>query len=69
MHSERKLLQQLAPEIDADTLLRLVGVFQDLRKGYESGKLSYPYSLRGMTICSVDRFGLRGPFVSPCGVY
>ncbi|KAH7915875.1 AAA domain-containing protein [Hygrophoropsis aurantiaca] len=44
--SERKLLSQLAPEIDEDILLRLVGAFQDLRQGYDSGTLTYPYSLR-----------------------
>ncbi|KAH7919391.1 hypothetical protein BV22DRAFT_1199497 [Leucogyrophana mollusca] len=44
--SERKLLSQMAPEVDQDTLLRLVGAFHDLRKGYESGTLTYPYSLR-----------------------
>lgn len=45
--SERKLLAQLAPEMDEDFILRLVGAFHDLRKGYESGLLNYPYSLRG----------------------
>lgn len=29
-------------------ILRLVGAFHDLRKGYESGILNYPYSLRGV---------------------
>jgi hypothetical protein len=45
--SERKLLAQLAPELDQDLILRLVGAFQDLRRGYEKGDLNYPYSLRG----------------------
>ena len=45
--SERQILKQLAPEIDEDTLNRLVSAFQDLRRGYDSGKLTYPYSLRG----------------------
>lgn len=45
--SERTLLAQLAPELDEDLILRLVGAFHDLRKGYESGTLNYPYSLRG----------------------
>jgi len=45
--SERKLISQLAPELDEDLVLRLVGAFHDLRKGYESGTLNYPYSLRG----------------------
>ncbi|KAG7095577.1 hypothetical protein E1B28_006310 [Marasmius oreades] len=44
--SERKLLQQLAPEIDPDLILRLVGAFNDLRIEYDKGTLSYPYSLR-----------------------
>ena len=46
--SERRLLQQLAPELSADALRRLVAAFQDLRQASDSGKLSYPYSLRGM---------------------
>jgi hypothetical protein len=45
--SERTLLAQLAPEIDEDLILRLVGAFHDLRKGYDAGTLNYPYSLRG----------------------
>ncbi|KAF5384151.1 hypothetical protein D9615_003188 [Tricholomella constricta] len=48
--SERKLLEQLAPELSQDLILRLVGAFHDLRKGYESGVLNYPYSLRGKNI-------------------
>ncbi|KAE9393793.1 hypothetical protein BT96DRAFT_958988 [Gymnopus androsaceus JB14] len=44
--SERKLLSQLAPEMDEDLILRLVAAFADLRKGYEDGKVGYPYSLR-----------------------
>ncbi|KAF9495262.1 hypothetical protein BDN71DRAFT_1447943 [Pleurotus eryngii] len=44
--SERRLLGQLAPGIDEDMITRLVGVFQDLRRGYDEGTLSYPYSLR-----------------------
>lgn len=47
LESERRLLAQLAPELDEDTLRRLVGAFHDLRTGYDEGKLSYPYSLRG----------------------
>jgi len=45
--SERNLIGQLAPEISEDLILRLVGAFHDLRKGYENGVLNYPYSLRG----------------------
>ncbi|KAK0223975.1 AAA domain-containing protein [Armillaria fumosa] len=44
--SERKLLEQLAPELSEDIIYRLVGAFQDLRVGYENGSLGYPYSLR-----------------------
>ncbi|KAJ7860618.1 AAA domain-containing protein [Mycena olivaceomarginata] len=44
--SERTLLAQLAPEINEDLILRLVGAFHDLRKGYDAGTLNYPYSLR-----------------------
>ncbi|KIY70240.1 hypothetical protein CYLTODRAFT_488278 [Cylindrobasidium torrendii FP15055 ss-10] len=44
--SERKLLEQLAPDMDAHTIQKLVSTFQDLRIGYESGTLGYPYSLR-----------------------
>jgi hypothetical protein len=47
--SERTLLAQLAPEINEDLILRLVGAFHDLRKGYDAGTLNYPYSLRGMS--------------------
>ncbi|KZT08123.1 uncharacterized protein LAESUDRAFT_649814 [Laetiporus sulphureus 93-53] len=46
MNSERKLLSQLAPDMDEDMILRLVAAFQDLRRAYESGSLTYPYSLR-----------------------
>ncbi|KAA1472001.1 hypothetical protein DENSPDRAFT_859246 [Dentipellis sp. KUC8613] len=46
LESERKLLSQLAPELDEDLIRRLVGAFHDLRKGYDDGSLTYPYSLR-----------------------
>lgn len=46
LESERRLLTQLAPELSEDLIIRLVGAFHDLRQGYESGSLSYPYSLR-----------------------
>jgi hypothetical protein len=45
--SERRLLSQLAPELDEHVIRRLVAAFQDLRRGYDSGVLTYPYSLRG----------------------
>jgi hypothetical protein len=47
LESERRLLTQLAPELSEDLVIRLVGAFHDLRQGYESGSLTYPYSLRG----------------------
>ncbi|KAH8984497.1 AAA domain-containing protein [Lactarius hatsudake] len=46
LESERKLLTQLAPELSEDLIVRLIGAFHDLRQSYESGSLSYPYSLR-----------------------
>ncbi|KAI0265323.1 AAA domain-containing protein [Gloeopeniophorella convolvens] len=46
LESERRLLTQLAPELDADLIVRLIGAFHDLRKGYDDGSLTYPYSLR-----------------------
>lgn len=47
MASECKLLSQLAPQLSEDLILRLVAAFHDLRKAYESGTVTYPYSLRG----------------------
>ncbi|KAJ7628770.1 AAA domain-containing protein [Roridomyces roridus] len=44
--SERTLLAELAPDMDEELILRLVGTFHDLRKGYDNGILNYPYSLR-----------------------
>ncbi|KAI0372412.1 hypothetical protein BV20DRAFT_939833 [Pilatotrama ljubarskyi] len=46
MASERRLLSQLAPQLSEDLILRLVATFHDLRKAYESGTVTYPYSLR-----------------------
>ncbi|KAI8989190.1 AAA domain-containing protein [Trametes punicea] len=46
MASERKLLSQLAPQLSEDLILRLVAAFHDLRRAYESGTVTYPYSLR-----------------------
>ena len=45
--SEMNLLSQLAPEMNSKLIRRLVSAFQDLRVGYETGILNYPYSLRG----------------------
>lgn len=53
MASERKLLSQLAPQLSEDLILRLVAAFHDLRKAYESGTVTYPYSLRGVTVVRV----------------
>jgi hypothetical protein len=47
IESERKLLTQLAPEVNEDLVARLINAFHDLRQGYENGSLIYPYSLRG----------------------
>ncbi|KAF7762262.1 hypothetical protein Agabi119p4_8855 [Agaricus bisporus var. burnettii] len=44
--SEKNLLSQLAPEMEEKLIRRLVAAFQDLRIGYETGVLNYPYSLR-----------------------
>ncbi|BGP51199.1 hypothetical protein JCM10450v2_007128 [Rhodotorula kratochvilovae] len=46
--SELRVLEQLAPELDHALLKALVGAFQDLRKEFETGALSYPFSLREM---------------------
>ena len=55
MESEKKLLAQLAPELDPDLILRLVAAFHDLRAAHEAGTLTYPYSLRGrLTFFSVS---------------
>lgn len=47
MASERRLLAQVAPELSEDMILRLVAAFHDLRHAYDTGALTYPYSLRG----------------------
>ncbi|BGP10994.1 hypothetical protein JCM10049v2_006888 [Rhodotorula toruloides] len=44
--SELRVLQQLAPELDVELLKALVLAFQDLRKEFDAGTLSYPFSLR-----------------------
>jgi von Willebrand factor A domain-containing protein 8 len=56
MASERRLLAQLAPELNEDTILRLVAAFQDLRQAYDAGILTYPYSLRGEFLCTVSGY-------------
>ena len=52
MESEQRLLMQLAPELDETTVQRLVASFHDLRKGFDEGRISYPYSLRGLAVNS-----------------
>ncbi|GAA5909649.1 hypothetical protein JCM8208_003837 [Rhodotorula glutinis] len=44
--SELRVLSQLAPELDVAMLKSLVSAFQDLRKEFDAGTLSYPFSLR-----------------------
>lgn len=44
--SEQKVLSGLAPDLEPELLRSLVGAFGDLRKSFESGALSYPFSLR-----------------------
>ncbi|KAI0036975.1 AAA domain-containing protein [Vararia minispora EC-137] len=46
LDSELRLLAQLAPLLPDETLRRLVGAFQDLRRAHADGALAYPYSLR-----------------------
>lgn len=41
MQSERRLLAQLAPEMDEDMIRRLVAAFQDLRRGYDEGSRTH----------------------------
>lgn len=44
--SEQKVLSQLAPDLDPELLRSLVSAFGDLRKAFDAGTLSYPFSLR-----------------------
>lgn len=60
--SERRLLSQLVPELSEDLVTRLVAAFQDIRAGYDSGSLTYPYSLRGMLIPAVATVSLKWSF-------
>ncbi|SCV74430.1 BQ2448_8069 [Microbotryum intermedium] len=46
IESEQRVLAQLAPELDEELLRSLVQAFGDLRKAFDSGALSYPFSLR-----------------------
>ncbi|BGP19567.1 hypothetical protein JCM10213_000167 [Rhodosporidiobolus nylandii] len=44
--SEVRVLKQLAPELEGELLEGLVRAFQDLRKEFDKGTLTYPFSLR-----------------------
>ena len=44
--SEVTLLKEMAPNVPEDLIKRLVGAFGDLRKAFDDGVASYPYSLR-----------------------
>ncbi|GMT03950.1 hypothetical protein PENTCL1PPCAC_26124, partial [Pristionchus entomophagus] len=44
--SEMEMLRQYAPNVDRDTLLKLIGAFDDLRRMADEGSLQYPYSTR-----------------------
>ncbi|GMR32699.1 hypothetical protein PMAYCL1PPCAC_02894 [Pristionchus mayeri] len=44
--SEMEMLKQYAPKVDRETLLKLIGAFDDLRKMADEGSLQYPYSTR-----------------------
>ncbi|KAM0790964.1 hypothetical protein ACM66B_004269 [Microbotryomycetes sp. NB124-2] len=44
--SEQRVLSQLAPDLDENLLRSLVGAFAELRAAFETGSLSYPFSLR-----------------------
>ncbi|GAA5900077.1 hypothetical protein JCM6882_002608 [Rhodosporidiobolus microsporus] len=44
--SELRVLQQLAPDLPEALLRKLVEAFQNLRREFDKGALSYPFSLR-----------------------
>lgn len=44
--SEFALVKRYAPNVNNDLILKLIDVFDDLRKLHEEGQLSYPYSTR-----------------------
>lgn len=62
IQSERRLLSQLAPELDEDMMLALVGAFHDLREEFDAGTLTYPFSLRGMCMPSIFVLITHGEF-------
>lgn len=46
VHSEERVLSQLAPDLDPLLVRSLVAAFGDLRAAFEDGSLAYPFSLR-----------------------
>ncbi|KAI8616388.1 AAA domain-containing protein [Chytriomyces sp. MP71] len=44
--SEIALIQQAAPTVDKELIVRLVSVFGELRRAFDDGLVTYPYSLR-----------------------
>ncbi|KAI8828154.1 AAA domain-containing protein [Chytriomyces cf. hyalinus JEL632] len=44
--SEIELIRQAAPTVDIALIKKLVAVFGDLRKAFDEGSVTYPYSLR-----------------------
>ncbi|KAJ3232217.1 hypothetical protein HDU78_007239 [Chytriomyces hyalinus] len=44
--SEIELIRQAAPTVDIALINKLVAVFGDLRKAFDEGSVTYPYSLR-----------------------
>ncbi|KAJ3214369.1 hypothetical protein HDU67_001757 [Dinochytrium kinnereticum] len=44
--SELALLSQIAPDVDAVLMKRLIGAFNDLRAAFDDNLITYPYSLR-----------------------
>ena len=48
--SEVTLLKEMAPKVPEEFIKRLVGAFGDLRKAFDDGLVSYPYSLRVYTV-------------------
>ncbi|KAJ3411077.1 hypothetical protein HDV05_002776 [Chytridiales sp. JEL 0842] len=57
--SELALVSQAAPSVDKTLLGKLIGVFQELRKGFDEGVLTYPYSLRELLHIArhLEKFG------------
>jgi len=47
--SEMFLLEKYGPDVARDTLRKLIGAFDELRRMSDDGQLSYPYSTRELT--------------------